>query len=79
MSAATPVSGTIPLPAPDVLARASRALGKIDLWGKRGVTMLSLDECEAMAVLLAALGLIPTAPGNVLPAAYFMSPEGAVK
>ena len=73
----------IPLPAPDVLARASRALGKIDLWGKRGVTMVSADECEAMALLLAALGLVPSVPGEAAPAAYFLPPnspvEGAVK
>lgn len=77
------MADVIAMPAPDVLARASRALGKIDLWGKRGVTMVSADECEAMALLLAALGLVPTAPGKPLPAAYFLPPnspvEGAVK
>lgn len=67
------------LPARDALAGASRALGKIDLWGRRGVTMVSADECEAMAILLAALGLVPTAPGEAPPAAYFLPPEGAVK
>ena len=62
------------LPAALVLARASSALGKVDLWGRRGVTMLSVDECEAMALLLAALGLVPTKPGEDAPAAYFHSP-----
>jgi hypothetical protein len=70
---------TLPLPAPEVLARASRALGKVDLWGRRGVTMLSTDECEAMALLLAAMGLVPTAPGKDLPSAYFLPLEGGVQ
>ena len=67
------------LPARDVLARASRALGKIDLWGRRGVTMVSADECEAMALLLAAFGLVPTVPGEAAPEAYFIAVQGAVK
>lgn len=69
-----------PLPtAPIVLARASLALGKVDMWGQRGLTMLSLDEIEALALLLAALGFVPTEPGKALPTAYFLTPEGAVK
>lgn len=60
-----------PIPAPTVLALASCALGKVDLHGRRGVTMLSIDECEAMAVLLAAMGLIATEPGKLAPAHFF--------
>lgn len=63
------------LPAEAVLARASTALGKVDLYGRRGVTMLSVDETEAMAVLLSALGLIPTAPGKPAPATFFIPPS----
>lgn len=59
------------LPLPNILIRASTAIGKVDLWGKRGVTMLSLDETEAMALLLAVLGLAPTKPGNDPPAEFF--------
>ena len=62
-----------------MLARASIALGKVDLYGARGVTMLSVDETEAMALLLASFGLVPTLPGQDAPAAYFLTPEGAVK
>lgn len=62
------------LPAPIVLALASHALGKVDLWGRRGVTMLSIDEIEAMAVLLAAIGLNPTEPGKPAPARFFDLP-----
>ena len=43
----------IPMPSPTVLALVESALGKVDLWGRRGLTMLSLDEIEAMALLLA--------------------------
>ncbi|WP_054006422.1 hypothetical protein [Cypionkella psychrotolerans] len=59
------------LPAAAILARASAAIGKVDLWGKRGVTMLSVDETEAMALLLAPLGLAPTKPGCAPPADFF--------
>jgi hypothetical protein len=70
---------TIPPAAPIVLARASLALGKIDLWGRRGLTMVSLEAIEAMALLLAALGFVPTEPGKALPATFFMPVEGAVE
>ena len=68
-----------PLAPRDTLTRASAALGKVDLYGRRGVTMLSFDECEAMAVLLAALGLVPTQPGNPAPQAFFFPVERTVK
>lgn len=61
----------LPRPADDVLRHASRAIGKIDLWGRRGVTMVSSDEIEAMALLLAVLGLAPTLPGQPPPAPLF--------
>lgn len=63
------------LPAAAILARASVALGKVDLWGMRGVTMLSLDETEALALLAAWCGLVPTKPGETPPPAYFLTPS----
>lgn len=63
------------LPMDEIVRRASTALGKVDLWGRRGVTMLSLDETEAMALLLARLGLVPTLPGKPAPNAYFITPS----
>ena len=68
-----------PLTSEKVLALASSALGKVDLWGRRGVTMLSIDETEAMAVLLAAFGLIPTEPGKPAPVQFFNTPERTLK
>lgn len=70
---------TPPLAADLMLARASSAIGKVDLYGGRGVTMISTDEAEAMALLLACLGLVPTRPGEPAPPAFFLSPEGAFK
>ena len=50
------------------IVHAARALGKIDLYGSpRGVTMISADEIEAMALLLAALGLTPLPPDADVP------------
>lgn len=45
---------------------AARGLGKVDLYGPRGATLVSRDEIEAMAGALATLGLraihpVPTA------------------
>lgn len=70
------MSGKVsPITAADMLARASRGLGKVDLHGRRGVTMLSVDEAEAMALLLAQLGLVPTIPGHPQPAAFFLTSQ----
>lgn len=66
------------LSTPEIMARASRALGKVDQYGLRGVTMLSVEETEAMALLLAILGLVPTRPGDPAPAQYFI-PKGETK
>lgn len=70
---------TTPMPSKQMLALASTALGKVDFYGPRGLTMISVHEIEAMALTIAALGLVPTLPGNVAPPAYFLTPEGAVK
>lgn len=64
-----------PLPVPAILTRASVALGKVDRYGLRGITMLSVDETEAMALLLAALGLVPTLPGETAPQTFFIPPS----
>ena len=58
----------------DMLTRASRGLGKVDLHGHRGLTMLSIDEIEAMALLLASFGLVPTPPGKEPPAILILQP-----
>lgn len=68
-----------PLPKVEIIRLASLALGKVDLHGLRGVTMLSVQETEAMALLLASMGLVPTRPGAPAPAVYFIPPEGETK
>ncbi|WP_126976501.1 hypothetical protein [Frigidibacter oleivorans] len=52
-----------------VLSTAARALGKVDHWGTRGLTMLSQDEIEAMALALVLLGLPAIPPGAKAPEA----------
>lgn len=46
---------------------AARALGKIDLYGTRGLTMVSTAEIEAMALMLAYFELRPLPPESALP------------
>ncbi len=60
-----------------MLERASRAVGKIDTHGRRGITICSADEIEAMALVLAALGLVPTLPGKPSPTAFIVRREVA--
>lgn len=58
-----------PIDPGQMITRAARALGKVDLYGvPRGVTMITTQEIEAMALLLAALGLTPLQPETPAPA-----------
>ena len=49
----------------EILTRAARGMGKVDLWGRRGATLVSADEVEAMALALALFGLAPIRPDNL--------------
>ena len=51
----------------DILVSAGRALGRIDQSGERGLSMLSLDDIEAMALALVLLGLVAIPPGAPAP------------
>lgn len=62
------------LPLRELLIRASRAVGKIDLHGRRGVTLVSADETEAMAIVLVELGLVATVPGEAAPETLLITP-----
>ena len=46
---------------------AARGMGKVDLNGPRGATLVSRDEIEAMAGALATLGLRAIHPGAATP------------
>lgn len=56
-----------PMTEREMLEHASRALGRIDRDGDRGVTMVTKEEIWAMALLLVRLGLVATQPGAVVP------------
>lgn len=57
----------------ELMNRAARALGKIDQHGPRGVTLVSFEKIEAMAGLLACLGLVPAYPGQAIPKTRFFT------
>lgn len=63
----------------DVLRAASTAIGKIDLYGRRGLSMVSADEIEAMALMLAVLGVVPTIPGRTAPDTLYTPVERSLK
>lgn len=67
-------ASTRPMPAPEVLLHASRALGKIDLYGPRGISMVTFQETEAMALLLAVFGVVPSRPDQAAPSKLFLPP-----
>lgn len=48
----------------EILFAAAKGLGRVDLHGLRGITLLSVDEIEAMALALLILGLAPVKPGT---------------
>lgn len=58
----------IPFEAAEMLELASRAVGKVDAWGPRGATLVSVEELEAMAAALVSFGLVATPPGQKSPA-----------
>jgi len=61
-----------------MLTLASRGLAKVDLWRRRGVTLLSMDESEAMACALVVLGLVATPPGADAPELLIVETEKEV-
>lgn len=61
---------------PELTERAQRGVGKIDRDGRRGATLVSLDEVEAMALLLAILGITPIYPGTYAPPNLIPHTEG---
>ena len=67
----TALSQTDILPTTLILERASKAIGTVDRHGRRGVTLLSVDQIEAMALVLALLGLHPTYQGEPAPQMFF--------
>lgn len=59
----------------EILILAAKGLGKVDTLGPRGATLCSTDEIEAMAGVLALLGLVPIPPGGPLPSRLILQPE----
>ncbi len=59
----------------EMMERAAGALGKVDLWGRRGLSMINTDEIEAMALTLATLGLVAVPPGAAMPETLILKPE----
>lgn len=60
----------------DILHRAGRGIGKVDRDGLRGATLVTTDEIEAMAALLAILGIKPVDPGEYTPPSLTPYSEG---
>ncbi|MBW4708655.1 hypothetical protein KX928_12755 [Roseobacter sp. YSTF-M11] len=43
---------------------AASGVAKVDLMGPRGTTLCTMDEIEAMALVIAASGVLPGRPGD---------------
>lgn len=61
---------------PELTERAARGVGKVDRDGLRGATLVTVDEVEAMAMLLAVLGVKPIHPGAYTPLSQIPHSEG---
>ena len=61
----------------ELTERAARGVGKVHRDGLRGASQVSMDEVEAMALLLAALGVTPIDPGSYTPPNKIPYSEGA--
>ena len=59
----------------EMLALASRGIGKVARHDERGATLLSIDEIMAMTGTLIAMGLIATLPGEATPATLIYTPR----
>lgn len=69
------VSADQPWTRQELIETAARAVGKVDLWGRRGLTGLNMREIEAMAGTLVLLGLVAVAPGAATPATLIVTKE----
>lgn len=61
---------------PELTERAARGVGKVDRDGLRGATLVTVEEVEAMAMLLAILGVRPIYPGSYAPPNLIPHTEG---
>ena len=48
-----------------ILSRAATGMGRVDLWGRRGATLVTVEEIEAMALALMTFGVRPIRPEYV--------------
>lgn len=62
-----PFTLTRPFTEADAVSLARNAVGKVDRLGPRGVTLVTALEIEAMAVVLACLGITPQIPEKGTP------------
>lgn len=51
----------------ELVQLAANGVTKIDLMGARGATLVTTDELEAMAIMLAASNTLPAYPQRVTP------------
>ena len=79
MTTAADRAGPAPWTEAQMIETAARGLGKVDALGVRGITLCSVDEISAMAMLLALLGLPAIPPGAPVPDAFTETFKGVLK
>jgi len=65
-----------PLTHEAMLTLAARGVGRVDRDGARGATLVTVEEIEAMACVLALCGLRPIQPDAFIPASFTTFTEG---
>jgi hypothetical protein len=79
MTTAADRAGPVPWTEAQMIELAARGLGKVDALGVRGITLCSVDEIAAMAMLLALLGLPAIPPGAPVPDSFSQTFKGVLK
>lgn len=60
----------------EILERAARAIGKVDHFGQRGLTLISMEDTEAMCLALVMLGLVAVPPTQAQAPEILVIPKG---
>ncbi|QBF31530.1 hypothetical protein [Thalassococcus sp. S3] len=58
---------TEPLTAKEIAVRAQRAVRRVDTYGQRGLTLVTLEEIEALVLIAVLSGLVADAPKEETP------------
>ena len=63
----------------EMIRLAASGVAKVDLLGRRGTTLCTIDEIEAMAAMIVVAGVLPGNPADPARQPLFVEIEGRVR